>query len=355
MRLKRLRHVVIVGAGDVASRLVRRRQQAWKAVCAKMPHDGQRPPGRRAALRWLSLARSRQSADTQRLAGMLPVMGDLDVAASLARIRRLARSAAAVLVLAPPPAQGLDDPRLRRMLAVPPARCRRRRAGGRATRSTRRARPLACVYVSTTGVYGDCLGERIDETRRLQPTTDRARRRVAAEAHWRQSARRGRLLGRTTGGSRAVILRAPGIYALDRLPLDRLRARTPVLRREEDVFTNHIHADDLADAVWRSMFHGRPLRVYNVVDEAEWTMAEYFDRVADAFGLPRPPRMSRHELVHHISPMLLSFMNESRRIGNRRLLRELGVRLRYPTPAALLSATTHAATTSPAPVQGALW
>jgi nucleoside-diphosphate-sugar epimerase len=132
-------------------------------------------------------------------------------------------------------------------------------------------------------------------------------------------------------------LRVPGIYAETRLPVERLREKLPALIASEDVFTNHIHADDLAYAIWLAMFRGRSKRVYNIVDDASLTMGEYFDTVADALGLPRPPRMTRSELAQHVTPMMLSFMSESRRIANIRMKRELRVKLRYATPRDLLA------------------
>ncbi|MEO8385119.1 MAG: SDR family NAD(P)-dependent oxidoreductase, partial [Betaproteobacteria bacterium] len=130
-----------------------------------------------------------------------------------------------------------------------------------------------------------------------------------------------------------TVLRAPGIYAADRLPLERLNRRTPVLAKEDDVFTNHIHADDLARAVVEAMNQPRPkqFRVFNVVDDSQLRMADYFDLVADTFGLSRPPRVSRSEAEAVIAPMLLSFMSESRRICNTRIKRELKFQLKYPT------------------------
>jgi nucleoside-diphosphate-sugar epimerase len=163
----------------------------------------------------------------------------------------------------------------------------------------------------------------MDETRRLKPATERAGRRVDAE-------RRLRAWGRHFGVA-VSILRAPGIYAVDRLPVERLRKGIAALAAEDDVFTNHIHAEDLARAAVAAMCKGRPGRVYNVVDDTALPMADYFDRVADAVGLPRPPRISRAEAATRISPALLSFMSESRRIGNQRLKRELRVSLLYPT------------------------
>ena len=126
-------------------------------------------------------------------------------------------------------------------------------------------------------------------------------------------------------------MRAPGIYSEDRLPVQRLRKGIAVLLANDDVFTNHVHAEDLARAAIAAMRHGRRGRVYNVVDDSALAMGAYFDRVADAFGLPRPPRVSRAEAAAHLSPAMLSFMDESRRIGNQRLKRELRFKLQYAT------------------------
>jgi len=182
--------------------------------------------------------------------------------------------------------------------------------------------PQRLVYISTSGVYGDCAGARVPETRRLHPQTARARRRVDAE---RQLRRFGRAVGTCVS-----ILRAPGIYAADRLPLERLQRGTPALVAEDDVFTNHIHADDLAMLAVAALRRGLPNRVYNAADASHLKMGEYFDLVADRFGLPRPPRISREEAEKTLSPLHLSFMSESRRLDNGRACRELGGRLRYP-------------------------
>lgn len=312
MKKRKLR-ILIVGAGDVARRLTSRM-------------------GLNDRARWLGLARSEATANELRDAGILPVAGDLDVRASLRRAGSLGRSADAVLHMAPPPADGFDDVRMRRWLAA----AARPRAAGRAPRIAargvqrtahlaRHARALRAVYVSTTGVYGDCAGERIDETRRTRPDNSRAKRRVAAEDRVRASRNK-----------RFAILRAPGIYAAERLPVERLRAGTPALSVSDDVFTNHIHADDLAVAAWLAIFRGGAGRVVNVVDDSELRMGEYFDEVADAVSLPRPPRMDRVQLRQHVSPMLYSFMSESRRIDNARMKGELRLRLRYATPAVFL-------------------
>jgi len=285
-----MRRLLIVGCGDVALRaapLLSRRYRLYA-----LSHTPERHPELRAH-------------------HITPIAGDLDDRRSLRRVAGLAH---AVLHLAPPPGLGRRDRRTARLLA----------ALGR-----RGSLPRVVLYISTTGVYGDCRGERVPETRRLRPGTDRARRRVDAEQLLRAFLRR--------TGVRVPVLRVPGIYARERLPLGRLRAGTPALRADEDAFTNHIHADDLAMICATALSRARPGRVYHAVDESELRMGEYFDAVAEAFGLSRPPRVTREEARAQLPPELLSFMGESRRLARDRLRKELGIRLRYPTVQAALA------------------
>jgi len=276
--------ILIVGSGDVARRVLSRLARRYRVY---------------------AVLRDASRAATWRAAGAVPLLADLDDRASL---QRLAGLADCVLHLAPPPGTGQGDRRTGNLLA----------ALGKG-----KSLPRRLIYVSTTGVYGDCSGARIDETRRCHPESARAGRRVAAEQALRA-------WGRRTGVA-VAILRAPGIYAADRLPLERLQKGTPALVDRDDVFTNHIHADDLAAACIAAIRHGRSNRVYNVVDDSDLKMADYFDRVADAFALPRPPRLTRADAAQQLSPLQMSFMRESRRIGNRRLKDELKLRLAYPT------------------------
>ena len=178
--------------------------------------------------------------------------------------------------------------------------------------------PARIVYVSTSGVYGDCGGELVDESRPLAPRSARAVRRVSAEtqlAQWCKSR-----------GVRLVVLRAPGIYAADRLPLARLRAGRPVLRTEDDVYTNHIHADDLAAIACRALEDDASEGAYNACDDTRMKMGDWLDLVSDTAGLPRPPRVTRATLAE-----ANDFMSESRRLDNTRMKQVLGVKLRYPT------------------------
>jgi len=264
-------------------------------------------------VRVLALTSSPQRVAVLRERGITPLLGNLDQPKSVARLAALADR---VIHLAPPPQEELKDWRL-----DPRTRTLTRALA-------RRASPGSLVYGSTSGVYGDCQGARIQETRAVAPHTPRAYRRVDAE-DWV------RLYGRQAGVP-VHILRIPGIYANDReggTPHTRLLKGTPVLRREDDVYTNHIHADDLARACLAALWRGRPQRVSHVCDHTELKMGDYFDLAADLYGLPRPPRIAREGADAHLPLMLLSFMSESRRLDNSRMLKELRLQLRYPTVA----------------------
>lgn len=133
---------------------------------------------------------------------------------------------------------------------------------------------------------------------------------------------------------RASILRIPGIYAPDRpngTPRERLLKGTPVLMKKDDVYTNHVHADDLARACVAAIWRGKPQRVVHVNDNTQLKMGDYFDMAADIMGLNRPPRVPRSQAQETLPLMLLSFMSESRRLRNDRLTSELRIRLKFPT------------------------
>jgi nucleoside-diphosphate-sugar epimerase len=136
-----------------------------------------------------------------------------------------------------------------------------------------------------------------------------------------------------------VVLRVAGIYGPDRLPVERLSRREPVLREEESPWSNRIHVDDLAQACVAAMRHGRNGAVYNATDGHPSTMTDYFNRVADAVDLPRPPQVSRVDSRTRMSEGMLSYLAESKRLDNRRLREELGVKLQYPDLASGLAAS----------------
>ena len=288
----RRERVLIIGCGDVG-------QRAARALGS----------GRRVRL--LALTSSPERNAELRAQGITPLQGNLDDPRSL---QRLAGLATRVLHLAPPPSEGQADwrldPRTRDLVRA----------------LARRSVPVSLVYGSTTGVYGDSQGRWVDEATPTQPQTPRAWRRVDAEAsvHW---------LGRALG-VRTSVLRIPGIYAPDRAggtPRERLQRGTPVLRAQDDVYTNHIHADDLGRACALALWRGRPQRNVNVVDDSQLKMGDYVDLAADLYGLPRPPRIARDAAGDQLPLMLLSFMSESRRLDNRRMKAELRLSLRYPT------------------------
>lgn len=260
-------------------------------------------------VRKLAVTSSPDRVNLLRASGLEPLLANLDQPTSLSRLAGLATR---VLYLAPPPSNSVEnwwlDPRAKQF----------------AMALRRRSCPAQVVYGSTTGVYGDCKGEWVSESRALAANTPRALRRVDAEAQML-------LLGRSAVAS--CVLRIPGIYATDRdggTPRARLAKGTPVLLAQDDVYTNHIHADDLAQACIAALWRGKTARVYNVCDDTELKMGDYFDLAADLYGLPRPPRISRESAQGQLPLMLLSFMSESRRLRNDRMKRELRVVLRYP-------------------------
>lgn len=312
--MKKVQNILIAGFGDIGRR-----------VAIQL----------RSSRRYRVLALARKSSTILRDPKLARSLGTQLVRGDLSRSRTLVNLgglADAVLHFAPPPSFGKTDSHTKNLLAALGDTCRTTRLRSKRAPFVQRAMlPRQIVYISTTGVYGNCDGEWVDETRPAHPESARAERRVDAE-------RRLRKWGQLHGVP-ITILRAPGIYAADRLPLDRLKRQTPVLKPTEDVFTNHIHADDLATAAISALQQRWPkrFRVFNVVDDNQLRMGDYFDRVADAFGLPHPPRISRLEAQDKIAPMLLSFMRESRRIGNARSKRELKLVLKYPTLASVLS------------------
>ena len=279
-----MRRLLIIGCGDVALRAV---------------------PLLRSRYRIYALTHSAARVPELRALGLTPLVGNLDDPASLGGLAGIAHD---VLHCAPPPANGMRDTRTAHLIA----------ALARA-----KSLPQHFVYISTSGVYGDCAGAWVDETRPPRPATARAQRRVDAERRLREWGRR--------SGVRICVLRAPGIYSAERLPLARLREGTPALHADEDSYTNHVHAEDLARMAAAALWRGFPGRTYNATDDSALKMGDYFDLVADRYGLPRPPRVSRAEAASRVAPMLLSFMSESRRLSNHRIKRELRLRLRYPT------------------------
>jgi len=275
--------VLIIGCGDIGERVARLERSEGRTVAG--------------------LVRSEKTARRLRAAGIRPITADLDAPVSL---NNLPVKDAVVYYFAPPPGQGVTDPRMEMFVSVltPPHLPRR------------------IVLISTTGVYGDCHGEWVTEDRPPNPQADRARRRLAAETtlqRWGEKS-----------GVPIVILRVPGIYGRGYLPEKRLRSGEPVLREEESPFSNRIHADDLARVCVAAACHAHPSFLYNVSDGHPTTMTDFFFRVADVLGIPRPPAITMEEARRRLGEGMLSYLAESKRIDNRRMREELGVELMYP-------------------------
>jgi nucleoside-diphosphate-sugar epimerase len=284
-----VRRLLIIGCGDIGRRVAHLLRSRYRIY---------------------ALTRDSARASELRTLGITPIIGDLDRPKSLSRLSGLAQL---VLHFAPPQNSGAHDLHTRNLLTA-------------LNKSS--ILPHRLVFISTSGVYGDCSGALVRETQPVRPMSGRAQRRADAEKQIRAWGRR--------NGVCTSILRVPGIYGAGRLPVERVLKGTPALRPEEDVYTNHIHADDLARVAVAALHRGRPGRIYNAGDDVHMKMADYFDMVADHYGLPHPPRISWVEAQQQLSPGLLSFMAESRRLDNTRIKHELGVKLRYPdVPSAL--------------------
>jgi len=280
--------ILIIGCGDIGLRVARQLSRSHRVF---------------------ALTSSQNRFQELREVGAIPILGNLDHPETLWRLSGLAQT---VIHLAPPQNQGNRDCRTRNLLRI-------LAQGSNAVRRL--------IYISTTGVYGDHRGAKVSEITPVNPQSERAQRRVDAERALR--------LWAPAHGVALTILRVPGIYAADRLPIDRLQAKTPALHTSEDAYSNHIHSDDLSRLVCAAVYHGKPQRVINACDGGETKMGDYFDEVADAFGLARPERLPGAELQKIVSPMLWSFMRESRRVTNTRLS-ELRTPLRYPSVADFL-------------------
>lgn len=288
--------VLVVGCGDVGLRLLH--QHANRA-------------------RFIGTARKSEQADRIRSTGARALNLDLD---NPRERRRLGGLASRIIYLAPPDTTDSRDNRLRAVLA---------KLGCQHTAAATRL-----AYCGTTGVYGNAGGALLDETAPIRPESDRALRRADAERLLRRAT-----AARRVGAIAAVRLRAPGIYAQDRLPVKRLVADLPALVSHEDSYSSHIHANDLARVAWAAMLRGANGRVFNATDGQQLKMGDYFDQVAAHFGLPCPRRLSAEQARAEVSAMMWTFMRESRRLSNRRLREELRVTLRYPTVADTLAAT----------------
>ena len=271
----------IAGCGYTGLRLARRLRPAWRVA---------------------ALARSEAASNSLLVEGIRAVRADLDGELPSALLASSV-DGAALAWFVPPPETGTTDPRLERFLAAIGA-----------------ARPTVLLYTSTTGVYGDTGGATVTEDSPVAPANDRARRRVAAEA-----AAQAWCSGH---GVRCVVLRVPGIYGPGRLPLDRLQRGEPALRPQDAGPGNRIHVDDLVSACVAAL--ERPVQgVFNVTDGNPASSTEFLQRTAALAGLPPPPLVALADAPGKISPGMLAFLGERRRVDNRRMREVLGIEPRH--------------------------
>ena len=272
---------LIAGCGYVGRRLAERLSGTWQVVAIA------RSPGTLAELR---------------ATGVEAIFADFDVIAAPPLPDMLA-DGAAVAYLAPPPGTGITDPRLERFLE-----------------SLGDARPLALLYMSTTGVYGGTGGATVDEHSQAAPANDRSRRRLAAE--------RAAQSWSSDRQVRCAVLRVPGIYGPDRLPLERLGRGEPVIRPEDSGPGNRIHVDDLVSACVAAV-ETPASGVFNVGDGDHASTTEFLLKTASLAGLTPPRLVSLAEARGQVSPGMLEFLVESRRVDTTRMRDELGVIPRY--------------------------
>lgn len=229
---------------------------------------------------------------------------DFDDLPSLRQLQ-LNAQARRIIYLAPPPASGRQDSRLKNFLA-----------------SIANQRPEKFVLISTTGVYGDCDGRWVDERAPVNPQVDRARRRADAEQQAQAFCQAHNIP--------LVILRVPGIYGPGKLPLARIESGAPIVNQQDSPYTNRIHACDLVMICRIALLDNKITGIYNCSDGHPGTMYEYFIKVADASQLPRPPAISLQQAQQQLSAGMLSYMAESRRISNKKLLKDFTISLKYP-------------------------
>lgn len=277
-----MEHLFIVGCGAIGRRIAQLSQAQGGSVCTCNRGDAG-------------------------IEGTRHFTGNLDDSSTL---KGLPTRGAGVIYLAPPPGGGVEETRLRNF-------CASIQEG---------YEPEKVVYLSTSAVYGDCRDGVVTEETPPNPQTSRGKRRLHGE----------RLLtvwGHERGVA-VVILRVGAIYAADRLPVNQLKSGQPVLREEEALPTNRIHADDLSRICLAALERGRDGDIFNVSDGTSTTMTGYFNAAADRLGLPRPAQVTREEACRVMTPLMISYFSDSRVMDNRRMLEDLGITLLYPDLAA---------------------
>jgi len=276
--------ITIIGCGDIGRRVAKLAQKA--------------------SIKVRGLVLSDISAQTLQDFAIEPIQVNLDEPDTLENIKY---AGDIVFYFAPPPRCGTQDTRMRNWLASIEVD----------------NMPAKLVLISTTAVYGNTGGDWINEQSATRPSTDRGKRRLDAEqqlSQWSQSKQ-----------VPYVILRVPGIYGAGRLPRERLEKALPVLKESECGYTNRIHSDDLAMICTVAAEKAKNGEIFNVSDGHPGTMTDWFNQVADFLQLPRPPQISMQQAEQTMSAGMLSYLKESRRIDNTKLLEELEITLQYET------------------------
>jgi len=281
---KPFKHILIIGCGDIGIRVAKIWKKASKSVFA--------------------VARSESSIDSFRQQHIHACQADLDNVDSL---KSLPSKQALLYYFAPPPATGQKDTRMTHFL----------------DNVDEKHLPAHIIYISTSGVYGDQRGEVINEETPANPQVDRAKRRYDAEQQLRQWG--------INNSVDITILRVGGIYGPGRLPLKRLQDKVPMLHEHLSPQTNRIHADDLAQICVAAAIKDTAGEIYNVSDGTNSNMTEYFNTIADFCDLERPPLVDWDEAEKTISPGMLSYLRESRKMDNSKMINELEIELIYPT------------------------
>jgi len=213
-----------------------------------------------------------------------------------------------LIYLAPPQRNGLTDERMANFISA---------------LGTVDAVPRKIVLISTTGVYGDCKGEWIDESRVALPKADRAYRRLNAEQQLIEYCEKNEV--------QYIVFRVPGIYASDKLPVKRITSGEPIVRAADSGYTNRIHADDLSALCVEALLEKVSSGIYNCCDGQPSTMNDYFTQVADALGFPRPEEISLSQAKLTLSEGMLSYLAESKRISNKKLKSHFKTEFKYPS------------------------
>ncbi|NVO00479.1 MAG: NAD-dependent epimerase/dehydratase family protein [Geobacteraceae bacterium] len=214
---------------------------------------------------------------------------------------------APLLYLAPPPGGGKSDTRVANFLVtIKPG-----------------FEPAKVIYMSTTSVYGECGDDTITEERAVNPSNHTALRRYDAEQRFR--------LWCSEHSVPLVILRVSGIYGPGRIPMQRIHSREPLLNEIEAGYTNRIHSDDLTQICIAAIEKGEDGDIFNISDGETNKMNDYFNAITDLMGVDRLPQVTLEEGRKVMSPLMLSYMTESRKVSNRRMLDRLGITLKYPT------------------------